>query len=1190
MALNFNQSRWRTTWSWLFVFGFASVLFLGSQAFAQEDQAAITGTVADTSGGSIPAAQVTLTDTDTGLILHEETNSSGNYVFSPVKIGNYKVSATAQGFQTTTQEHVHLSIQQRLNVNIVLRPGVVSQTVTITAAPPLLQTQSASVGQVVSAETIDRTPLNGRNWVFIAQLTAGTVPSTSAGSGTGSQASRGGGTGDFFANGLRATQNNFILDGIDNNVNVADFTNGASYSIRPPPDALAEFEVNTSDYSAEFGHSAGAVINASIKSGTNQVHGAIWEYFRNTHLDAQDWDQTSIPPYHENQFGATAGFPILKNRLFYFGDAEANLISSAQPLTLSVPTALMRQGNFSELQSTSLTGQAQAIQLYEPNSGGTAKLSCNGQNNVFCPSQIDPVARTLLNLFPLPNTNGGRTYNNYSINAHQSNNNWMWDQRVDWDISAKDQGFIRYSYDNEHFYNAPPLGNLLLGISDYPAFQGTLDANLIQQFDLSETHIFSPTLVNSFRFGYSYGHYTYEWPNSNVNVAAQLGLGGVPFDPSKKTAAIPVMTVSSISAFGPSTSQPSNEDENDPQLLDNLTKTVGNHSLKFGAAFLHLQIGLFQPASPTGHYTYNGLFTSNLGASFTGYGVADLLANQMDTGSISTDTGVSDTRWYDSAYAQDDWRATHSLTLNFGVRWDFFQPMTNSAGDISNLVPSTQFGSVGQGSGTLLVPAKDQSKNLFPAAFTSLLAKDNVTIQYVNSTSLVLAPKANFSPRLGFAYQLPGNTVIRSGYGMFYGGLESVGGQPIMVNYPWEFSATIVAPTCTATSCNANGITLENGFATQLAGGIQNFVSTPVFNVSVYHSSIPYSEEWNLAVEHQFRGSMAATLAYIGNIGEHLEVNGGFDTPDALVNPASNSQLVKPFPDITASGSQAFDGSSNYNGVQAKLQKTYSGSGLNFLATYTLAHALDDSRNSGGIETGVTYRNLALIPIADEYTNSSIDVRHRFTFNGSYQLPFGRGLAHMNKGGWSNEVAGGWSGSLVFLAQTGVPFTVTPDITTAAGGSSARAIRIADPFKAGGTPPASNLNITCAQTTRNRSHWYNPCAFANPLPGTNIPISGPGSQVTGTANAIAYLGGKANTAYGPGFERVNVSFFKNFPLWREQYLQFRVDSFNLFNHPTLNVPSVLTNNTNGGQITQSDIFQPDTPDSRFFQFSLKYTY
>ena len=305
----------------LTVLGCCWVLFV-RPASAQVDQGAITGVVQDLTGAVVPGAQVTLTNTDTGFVLQGKSNGRGDYVFSPIKIGNYTVSATATGFETTTQENVRVDIQDRLYIPIVLKPGGVKETVTVTAAPPLLQSESASVGQVMDTETIDNTPLNGRNYVFVAQLTAGTAPSVG-----GNAQSRG--QGDFFANGQRATQNNFILDGVDNNVDADDFQNGASYNVTPPPDALAEFKVSTSNYSAEFGHSAGAVVNASIKSGTNQVHGDLWEYVRNTKLDAQDWDAASIPPYHQNQFGATLGVPLIKNKLFYFGDIEATRITYA---------------------------------------------------------------------------------------------------------------------------------------------------------------------------------------------------------------------------------------------------------------------------------------------------------------------------------------------------------------------------------------------------------------------------------------------------------------------------------------------------------------------------------------------------------------------------------------------------------------------------------------------------------------------------------------------------------------------------------------------------------------------------------------------------------------------------------------------------------------------------------------------
>ncbi|MFZ0632994.1 MAG: carboxypeptidase-like regulatory domain-containing protein, partial [Acidobacteriaceae bacterium] len=405
-------------------------LLMAGTATAQMDQGTITGTIQDNTGAAIPHAQVTLTDTDTGLVLKTESDGSGVYVFSPVKIGHYTISASANGFQTTTQEHVQLQLGERLNVPLALQPGVVSQTVTITSAPPLLQTQSASVGQVLSTQTINTTALNGRNWVYIAQLTAGADPA---------EGSRGAGQGDFEANGQDAGQNNFILDGVDNNVNTVDFLNGASFVVRPPPDALAEFEVSTSDYSAELGHSAGAVVNASIKSGTNQIHGDVWEYFRNTVLDSRDFDALTVPKYNQNQFGATLGFPIIKNKLFFFGDGEDDRIVFGQTYTETVPTALMRQGNFSELLNTGLTGLAQPVQLYAPNSGGTVKVSCNGQNNVYCPAQIDAVAQNILKLYPAPNTNGGLIYNNYVTTNNSADNRWSWDTRSDWNISPKDQ-------------------------------------------------------------------------------------------------------------------------------------------------------------------------------------------------------------------------------------------------------------------------------------------------------------------------------------------------------------------------------------------------------------------------------------------------------------------------------------------------------------------------------------------------------------------------------------------------------------------------------------------------------------------------------------------------------------------------------------------------------------------------------
>ncbi len=1160
----------------VFVLACCFFVLAAHQAWSQADQGTITGVVRDSSSAVIQGAKVTLENTDTGLTLQVETDGSGVYVFSPVKIGDYEVSASAPGFQITTQKHLHLNIQDRLNVNIALRPGAVTETVVVSDAPPLLESQSGSVGQVMSTETINNTALNGRNWVYIAQLAAGVDPSLGS--------SRGSGTGDFIANGQRPTQNDFLLDGVDNNVNVDDFVNGASFAVRPPPDALAEFKIDTADYSAEFGHSSGGVLSASIKSGTNQIHGDFWEYLRNTNLDAQNWNASTNPPYHENQFGGTLGFPIWRNKFFYFGDAEANRINYGQTVISTVPTALMRQGNFSELLNPGLTGQSEPVQLYEPNSGGATPLSCNGQNNVFCAAQLDAVAANILSLYPSPNANNGATWNNLVENVSDTDYTWQWDQRLDWNISKQDQTYARYSYQHEQLDTPPPLGEVLDG-------GGMAKTNLAQSFMLSETHLFSPSLTNEFRFGYNLTHYSSLQPNYNKDISPQLGLGGVPFTPGQDNGGLPQISINGMAMAGSRCCIPSFEGQNIYQILDNVTKVKGNHSLKFGVSLQSLRVLFFQVGNSRGQYQYSGIYTSNLGASYTGAGVADLLADQMYSASITPYSGTNYYRWYRSGYAQDDWRLTHKLTLNLGVRYDYFQPFTNKDGDMTNLVVTSK--GIGTGAGILYVPSKLQGQSIFAPAFMSLLASQNVTMQYTNNLSIASAQKTNFAPRVSMAYAPDSKTVLRGGFGIFYGGLESIGGTEPTVNYPWSYGVGITAPNCAPSNCPAVAANLENGLSAQIATGINNFISLPSFATSDMAIKTPYTIGYNLTVERALSTNLAATIGYVGNVGRHLETALSPNAPAALENPANNSQFAQPFPGFQGAWwafvDASYTGESMYNGLQAKLEKRYA-NGLNFLATYTWAHALDDSYNTGGILNGVSsFRNPNLIPIQDEYTNSGFDVRQRFTLNGYYLLPFGKGRTYMHDGGWSDYVAGGWASSLTFVTQTGMPISVGPDNSGASGANAQNAIVISDPFAGGGTADPSNPGVTCPDHVKNKGNWYNPCAFANPRPGTDIPISGPGMYVTGTANAIAYLGGKSNQIPGPGYNRVNMSLFKSFHTLESERVELRVDSFNLLNHPTWNV-CTTSNGPEGGNICQPANLQNYTPDARFFQFSAKYVF
>jgi hypothetical protein len=1192
----------------LLAFVFVLVLIHSQRLFAQADQGTVTGVVQDTSGAVVSGAEVTLANTDTGLALHAKTNSSGIYTFSPVKIGHYTVSAAASGFETTLQENLNVDIQERLNVALTLKPGRVSQTVTVSTAPPLLQTGSGSVGQVMTTETINNTPLAQRNWVYLAQFSAGVVPSN----GT-----RGGASGDYEANGQIAEQNNFILDGVDNNVNIIDYMNGSTYGIVPPPDAVSQFNLETADFSAEFGHSAGSVLNVSIKSGTNHIHGDVWEYVRNTALDAENWNALVNPPYHMNQFGGTLGLPILRNRLFYFGDIQNTRLVYSGNNTYTVPTMLMRQGNFSELLSPALTGNSKATCLFQPNSGGAGAstgagctgnnlLVYNGQQNVFAPSQISAVAQNILSLYPQPNANGGKTYNNLIENQATRNMTAQWDQRLDWNITGQDQSYARYSYN--HVYNTltPPLGDILDGTGNYA---GSSESYITQNFMLSETHIFDPNLINEFRFGYNWGNYQNLQPNYNTNEAAKLGLGNMPFGSGYfKNGGLPSVSVSGVQAFGSHGNDPSVEGQNIYQILDNVSKIIGNHSLKFGVALQNFRILFLQPPTPRGAYSYSGTYTSTPGVANTGFGVADFLADQMNGANI-TNEPIFNMEWrYDSGYVEDHWKVTSRLTLNYGVRYDYFQPYRELANQMGNFVPSSW--GVGTGTGVYRLPAADRSIQLNPT-YLADLAADQITLQYDSDPRLSTGQKTNFAPRLGVAYQIDPKTVIRAGYGIFYGALQSAGSNPdLTLNYPFLDHPSLTSVGCTGgkhcpslgpdkngnpgQAQNYNGdpnATLENGLAGPLAQGLSNFVSFPVIQGRDLQIHTPYTESYNLTVQHAFGNNVSATIGYVGNVGRHLETLISANPTMALLHPGLSTTNFNAFPFFGGNPLTTYEAESSYNGLQTKLERRYS-NGMSYLATYTWSHALQDSVDPLG--GGITYRDTGLIPIRDEYSQSNYDVRNRFTFVGQYELPFGHGRRFMNHSTVEDLIAGGWRGSLTFTAQSGIPFTVgDSNISTAAGGT-ARAIKVRNPFAGGGSPDPSNPSVTCPAHVHNKTNWYNPCAFANPLSGNNIPSTGStlatATYLTGEANAIAYLGGRSNVVTGPGYERINMSLFKSFSTWREQSLQFRADVFNLFNHPSWTNPSNTGNSNTGGLITGFWSLQSNTPDARFFQLSAKYIF
>lgn len=1155
-------------------------------ASAQADQGTITGVVRDTSEGIIPNAAVVLTNLDTGLVLRSTSNAEGVYVFSPIKIGRYQVSATAPSFTPTLQTGLNLNIQQRLTANLTLKAGAVSETVEVNSVSQNLQTEDASVGQVLTAKIIDETPLAGRNWVFVAQLTAGVVPSNG---------SKGQAKGDFSANGQREEQNNFILDGVDNNTNFPDFLNGASFIVRPPPDALAQYKVQTTNYTAEFGHSAGAIVNASLKTGTNNLHGSLWEYFRNNILNTRIAIPYTpiVPKYNENQFGLTFGGPLFRNRLFFFVDTEANRIVQGTPTTITVPTNLMRQGNFSELLNGTLTGTGNRVYLYQPGSAGGPTpgtyvanpalnpyvVSCNGQVNVYCPSQLSQAALKVLNQFPAPQPTATIQSNSTTI-VKLTDNTAQWDARLDWNISAKDQTFVRYSYLNEHLNQPSPIGPVLNG-------GGNVTANLGDNFALSETHIFTPKTVNEFRIGYNYGHLARLPFNNGPDVATNLGLGGIPVP-----GALPTLTVSGLAAFGTPAYYPGFEYENVYQILDNVTHVIGDHSLKFGFNYQRIRVSETKPTSPFGSYTFNGTysgapkFPTTAGIGSGGYGIADFVTDQMASAQLTPLFNTDNVQSYIAAYAQDDWKVTPNLTINVGIRYEIPQPYFERHDNQATFYPTGPLG-VGTGTGTFVLPTSKRNIAL-PPIFLTFLAQDNISLTYSDNRSLVNSQYLNFSPRVGFAYSPTDKSVIRGGYGVFFGGLEAIGpGVNLGQNVPFNFTSNFPSAGCSFGACKTNGITLENGFTAQIAAGLLNSVSTPLITGETLQQQIPYSQQYNLAIQYALGHSTTATIGYVGSVSRHLQVEYDPNRSRALMSPGANTNVNRPFPQFSSMNYTESAGSSSYNSLQATLERHYS-NGLTFLAAYTYAHSLDNAQADLSETSDVGYRAPGIIPLSDETSNSGFDVRQRFAFNGNYELPFGVGRRHFNHPGLLDTFAGGWSSTLTFRAQTGEPFSITPvNITTASGLSNAFPVAVRDIFSPGGTPDPTNPSIPCPTRVRTVQHWFNPCAFRNPLPGINVPS---GAKVTDPFTAALYAGGRRLSVAGPGYERIDMSVFKRFHFIENQYLQFRADVFNLFNTPSYNIPGQNNDGASGGQILSVKQPMAYAPDSRFYQFSLKYVF
>ena len=573
---------------------------------------------------------------------------------------------------------------------------------------------------------------------------------------------------------------------------------------------------------------------------------------------------------------------------------------------------------------------------------------------------------------------------------------------------------------------------------------------------------------------------------------------------------------------------------------------------------------------------------SNTGADIgdTGTGMADGLADNMGALQISPTWNTSYYRNYRAAYFQDDWRVNSKLTANLGLRYDYIQPDSSKPGDLANFIITSEGLNAGNvvnpatnsyvsGTGEYVLPAQVASTAPLSSAFQSLLTSSLISLQYTNANphSLVGVQHYNFAPRIGLAYEIDAKTVVRAAYGMFYGAIEAPGGAELETNFPFAYTAVFYNPylgsygecfpstntgyTNILSQCPSNGTTdlaesnpnnptpgapspgysipagwvpfpyttsIENGATNYFEnGGLGSFGSSSAIAMSDSNVKTPYTQSYNVTIERELTPSLVATVAYVGNNAKHTFAGTG--PLGALAITSNNdSASALAFPSIGINNAdEQWIGESMYNSLQAKLEQRYN-NGLSYLASYTWSHAEDDASNPG-IGGGPPYRNTNLIPLKDEFTNSNYDIRHRVTLNGMYDLPFGKGRKYMRQGGVLDYLVGGWSTSLTWTAQTGIPFTITTGSTFqgANGFNQYNAIKVGDPFKGGGSPPAANADMqgsTCPASVKTKTNWYNPCAFVDPAPGANIPV---GTALTDLASAIEFSGSKSNQLPGPGW-------------------------------------------------------------------------
>jgi hypothetical protein len=1020
----------------LFKIGFAAFFSVGI-TLAQTSTGEIDVTVHDPSGAIIPKAAVIITGSETGNQVRSLSSNDAGLAEAPLlKPGEYDITVTAAGFEKLLRRQVTLHVGDVLNLSLTMTPGSTSESVTITGQTPQLEEKSSTLGQVMEEQEIVQMPLNGRNYLDLGRLAPGAIPGPGASQGSRDET--------FSAYGNTGLQNAFLMDGARNENYLRGLDNRARDMLRPPLDALAEFQVQTSNFSAEFGASAGAVISAVTKSGTNQIHGSAYDFLRNDRMDASDFfAQAGVKPLLvQNQYGVSGGAPLIKDRAWIFAAYEGTHTRSESTSLSSVPTAAMHQGNFGTINVFDPASNA-------PNPAGSGTVRTQFANNVIPASRFDKIGQEVLEFYPLPNLGG--LANNYASEIPQLQDNHNFVVRGDVQVSAKDSLFVRGSVIR---YNSA------VNTALPPPAQDPVNRFIPSEgIGIGYTRTFTSTLVNELRFS---------WTRiivGNDETTPLMPLIDGLLDP-KIQHGTPSVNVTGFAAIGAQPgccgNSPLAKSSGVWDLSDNVSKSHGRHLVKFGADVQDIRASTFSALNGRGAIGFTGVFSQNpLSRANTGSPVADLLLGDANSLTTGTNAAAVERGRYTGLYVQDQWTLTPALTLNLGMRYELYFPYVEQYDHMANFIKN---------------PADPNFGKLVIAGVNG------------QSRSLLGLDKNNFAPRVGIAWRVPHvkEMVVRSSYGVFYAQDQGSGVTSRMTNNPPFYGYGGV--TITSDQVNpSSGFVLSSGQLAPRPAPISpaNFVLSPSSTTQLVSWSqrytTPYVQEWNFTIQKQLPWGMVWETSYVGNIGIHLWAQSEGNQP--LTNGPGTPQSRRPLAQYTVASIKYFSpwDRSTYEGMSSRLEKRFA-HGVSFIASFTYGRSIDLENPALDVcdscEGGNTIQNN--YNFNAQRGPSDQNVPRRFVLGGIWDLPFGAAHKWATQG-IASKLAGGWQVSNVYQIQDGLPLTAVLSFDNANAGTT------------------SWPNRVCSGSIADQSiaHWYNISCFAAPAQyifgneGRNV-LTGPG--------------------------------------------------------------------------------------------------